>query len=113
MVYTARKGDLGGDHRKGIKKCQHLCALPSSCSKWHYSLKILRGSKEVIKSCICTTLEHITSELYNGLPAAGRDMNSTNDLDIVPRDAVGHDAPARIGSRAIRQAMLKVVKLNQ
>jgi hypothetical protein len=40
-------------------------------------------------------------------------MNSTNDLDMAQRDAVGHDAPARVGSRAIRQAMLKVVKLNQ
>ena len=35
-------------------------------------------------------------------------MNSTNDLDIVPRDAVGRDAPAGIGSRATLQAMLKV-----
>ena len=47
-------------------------------------------------------LEHIPSELYNGLPAAGRDMNGTNDLDIALRNAVGPNAPAGISSRAIR-----------
>jgi hypothetical protein len=40
-------------------------------------------------------------------------MNSTDDLDMALCDAVGRDAPARIGSRAIRQAMLKAGKLDQ
>jgi hypothetical protein len=40
-------------------------------------------------------------------------MNSTDDLDMVLRDAVGPNTPAGIGSRAIRQAMLKKEKLDQ
>jgi hypothetical protein len=64
----------------------------------------------VDKTCTSTTLEHVPSELYNGLPGGGRDINSTNDLDMALYDAVGRDAPAGIGSRAIQvlQAPLKV-----
>jgi len=40
-------------------------------------------------------------------------MNSTDDLDVTLRDALGPDAPAGIGSRAIRRAMLKVEELDQ
>jgi len=44
-------------------------------------------------------------------------MNSTNDLDMALRDAVGPDAPAGIVqgivSRAIPPAMLKVEELDQ
>jgi len=40
-------------------------------------------------------------------------MNSTNDLDMALRDAVGRDEPARIDSSAILQAMLKVEELDQ
>ena len=69
--------------------------------------------KEVIKACTCTTLGHIASKLYNGLPAAGRDMDSANDLDMVLRDGVGRDEPAGIGSRAILQALLKVEEVDQ
>ena len=58
-------------------------------------------------------LYHIPSVLYDRLPTTCRDMNSTDDLDMALCDAVGRDAPARIGSRAIRQAMLKAGKLDQ
>ena len=40
-------------------------------------------------------------------------MNSTDDLDMALRDAVGPNAPTRIGSRAIRRTMLKVEELDQ
>jgi len=40
-------------------------------------------------------------------------MNNTNDFDVALRDAVGRDAPARIGSNAILQAMLKVEELDR
>ena len=62
---------------------------------------------------ISVALQHILSELYNGLPAAGRDVNSANDFDMVLRDALWCDAPARISSRAIHQAMLNVEEPSQ
>jgi len=62
---------------------------------------------------IGVALQHIPSELYNGLPAAGGDVNSANDLDVALRDALWCDAPARIGSRVIRQTMLNVEELDQ
>ena len=40
-------------------------------------------------------------------------MNNTDDLDMALRDAVGPDAPAGIGSRAVRRTMLKVEELDQ
>ena len=69
--------------------------------------------KEVTRACTCTTLGYITSKLYNGLPAASRDMDSANDLDMALCDALGRDEPAGIGSRAIHQALLKVEEIDQ
>ena len=40
-------------------------------------------------------------------------MHSANNLDMALRDALGRDAPAGIGPRASRQAMLKVEELGQ
>jgi len=62
---------------------------------------------------IGVALQHMPGELYNGLPAAGRDVNSPNNLDMVLRDALWCDEPARIGSRAILQAMLNVGEHHQ
>jgi len=64
---------------------------------------------QYLRKSVVYILKCSSSKLYNRLPAAGRDVNSTNDLDMVLRDALVRDAPAGVGSGATRQAMIDEV----
>ena len=58
-------------------------------------------------------LLHVRSELDDWHPAIGRDIDSTNDIDMVLRDTVGPYNPPGIGPITIRHASLKEKKLDQ
>lgn len=58
-------------------------------------------------------LEHILSELHNRHPATGRDMYSTNDLDVILHNPMCPNSPCGVGHMVVCHGMLMEKRVNQ
>lgn len=77
----------------------------------HYQSEIHQRSGN--SAPIGIALLHVSSELDDWHPAVGRDMNSTDDLDMALHDTVTTYCPPEIGPRAILYPLLREKEPNQ